>query len=94
MKMGTWKSLKQLKELDRDDLLDAIGLETKRHATDYIVPALAVFGLGVLVGAGVGLLLAPKPGAELRGDLRARLGRNGQAAGAVSPEAGASARAT
>ena len=66
-------TLKNLRELDKDDLLRLIGLQTKRNAADWVLPTIAVFGVGVLVGAGVGLLLAPKPGRELRDDLRNRL---------------------
>jgi len=67
--------LKTLRNLDKDDLLNLVGLESKRTMTDAIVPTLTAFSVGVLVGVGVGLLLAPKPGAELREDLRSRLGR-------------------
>jgi hypothetical protein len=66
-------TLKDLKDLDKDDLLKFIGLQTRRDAAEWILPTIAVFGVGVLVGAGVGLLLAPKPGRELREDLRKRL---------------------
>jgi hypothetical protein len=71
-----WKSIKKrLPEVDRDDLLDMIGLEIRRSTGERLVPALAIFGAGVLVGVGVGLMLAPKAGNELRDDLRERLGR-------------------
>ena len=71
-----WRTLKKrLPDVDRDDLLDLIGLEMRRSAGDRLVPALAIFGAGVLVGVGLGLMLAPKPGSELREDLRDRLGR-------------------
>ena len=36
---------------------------------------LATFGIGLLVGAGIGMLMAPKAGRELRDDLRDRLRR-------------------
>jgi hypothetical protein len=49
--------------------LAAIGLQPRRSASDYILPALGLFGVGMLVGAGLGLLLAPKQGRELRGDI-------------------------
>jgi len=65
-------SLRDLKKLDRDDLLDLIGLQ-RASSTDWVAPALTALGVGLLVGAGLGLLLAPKTGAELRGDLRERL---------------------
>ena len=66
-------SAKDLKRMDRDDLLELVGLETKKGPTDWLLPALGAFSVGMLVGAGLGLLMAPKPGAELRGDLRTRL---------------------
>jgi hypothetical protein len=65
--------LKDLKKLDKDDLLNLIGLETRKDATDYLLPTLGAFTVGVLLGVGVGLMLAPKPGNELRSDLRNRL---------------------
>lgn len=65
-------SMRDLKKLDRDDLLEMIGLQ-RSSSTDWVAPALTALGVGLLVGAGLGLLLAPKAGAELRGDLRDRL---------------------
>jgi hypothetical protein len=65
-------SLKDLKKLDRDDLLDLVGLQ-RASSTDWVAPALTALGVGLLVGVGVGLLLAPKAGAELRNDLRDKL---------------------
>lgn len=62
-----------VRDLSKDDILGAIGLETRRTATDYILPALGVFSAGLLVGAGLGLMLAPKSGRELRGDIRERI---------------------
>lgn len=64
---------KRLPDLDSDDLLDLVGLETRRTAADRMVPALALFGAGVLVGVGLGLMLAPRPGRELRDTLKAKL---------------------
>jgi hypothetical protein len=65
-------SLKDLKKVDRDDLLDLVGLQ-RASSNDWVAPALTALGVGLLVGVGVGLLLAPKPGAELRNDLRDKL---------------------
>jgi hypothetical protein len=80
------KSLrKRLPDVDSDDLLELVGLESRRSSTDKLVPALALFGAGVLVGVGLGLMLAPKPGRELREDLRTKLNR-GEPAPAPAPE--------
>lgn len=66
-------SASDLKKMDKDDLLNLLGLETRKGPTDWLLPTLGAFSVGLLVGAGLGLLMAPKPGAELRDDLRNRL---------------------
>jgi hypothetical protein len=66
-------SANDLRKMDKDDLLNLIGLETRKGPTDYLLPALGAFTAGVLLGVGVGLMLAPKPGNELRNDLRSRI---------------------
>ena len=65
--------LANLKNLDRDDVLGALGLSTRPNTTGQLMEALATFGVGLLVGAGVALLLTPKPGRELRQQLRTRI---------------------
>lgn len=55
--------------LTRDQMAHALHLDRQHTTGDMIVPALAIFGAGLLVGAGLGLLLAPKSGEELRRDL-------------------------
>lgn len=66
-------NLKNLKDLDKDELLRKIGLETMRSTGETALSVLTIFGVGILVGAGVGMLLAPKAGRDLREDLRQRL---------------------
>jgi hypothetical protein len=66
-------NLNDLRSMDRDDLLRMVGLETRRSAADYLMPALGLFGAGLVVGAGLGLLLAPKSGREIRGELTERM---------------------
>ncbi|MHB8872365.1 MAG: YtxH domain-containing protein [Myxococcaceae bacterium] len=78
--------LKNLKNLGKDDVLEVLGLETRRTTGDWLLPAIGFFGAGLLVGAG--LMLAPKSGAELRGELRTRMQRDGHEAGAFPPAAG------
>jgi len=56
-----------------ENVLDRMGYQPKRTNMDVILPAVSVFGAGLLVGAALGVLFAPKRGDELRGDLRHRL---------------------
>ena len=68
-------NLKDLKGMDKDEILGLLGLETKQSTSRWLAGTLSTFGIGMLVGAGVALMLAPKPGRELRGDIRERLRR-------------------
>jgi len=68
-------NLKELRNFDKDDILEMMGLQTKSSTGAMLAGTLATFGIGLLVGAGVGLLLAPKAGRELRDDLRDRFRR-------------------
>jgi gas vesicle protein len=52
----------------KEDILEALGIDEE----NWMLPALAGFGVGCLVGAGVALVLAPKSGRELRADLKDR----------------------
>jgi hypothetical protein len=65
--------LQDLRDMDKDDFLGMIGLQSKRTFTSEMLGTLGTFGIGLLVGAGVALLLAPKPGRELRHDIRAKI---------------------
>jgi hypothetical protein len=64
---------KQIARLEKDDILKLFNVEERRTAMDFLIPAAGMFGVGLIVGAGLGLLLAPRPGRELRADLRQRL---------------------
>jgi hypothetical protein len=87
-------SLKDLRSLDRDDLLETLGLQRRGNA-DWMMPTVTALGIGLLVGTGIGLLLAQKPGSELRDDLRDKLqggldalpGRGGTAKASRTPSA-------
>lgn len=82
-------NLRDLRDMDKDDLLRVVGLQTKQSGGDWILPTLGVFSLGLLVGAGVALLLAPKSGRELREDVRNRVqGSEEDRKGALSGSAG------
>lgn len=82
-----WRDLKALKKLDGDDVLGAIGLQ-RRDPTDWLIPTLTAFSIGVVVGVGVGMILAPKPGAQLRNDLRSRIGGGDQPGSSTAGGAG------
>lgn len=74
----TMQSLKDmghdLRNMTTDDLLARVGLEARRSSGSQVAFALELFGLGLLVGAGIALLLTPKSGRELRDDIKSRLG--------------------
>ena len=55
--------------MSRDDLLAGLGLQTRRSAAVYIVPAVSMFAVGILAGAGLGLLFAPRNGKEMRREI-------------------------
>ena len=83
--------LQDITNMDKDDVLGMLGLEARRSHSNRLLTTLGIFGIGLLVGAGVGLLLAPKTGRALRQDLRAKLRRDGSdgvtAGGATSAPA-------
>jgi len=58
--------LTTLKDMTREDILNAIGLQTRKEPASYLAPIVGIFGTGVLIGVGVGFLMAPKAGKELR----------------------------
>ncbi len=66
-------NLKDLSNLDRDDLLGLLGLETKESLPTSLASTLGTLGVGMLIGVGIGFMLAPKAGRGLREDIRARL---------------------
>ncbi len=54
-------------------VLDRLGLEPKRSTMELVLPALGIFGLGIVVGSTLGVVFAPKRGDELRSDLKYRI---------------------
>jgi hypothetical protein len=84
--------LQDIRSMDKNDFLGILGLETKHSLAQRLLGTLGTFGIGLLVGAGVALLLAPKSGSEVRHDLRARLHRDGKANGANAGGASADAK--
>jgi hypothetical protein len=65
------------KELSRnlpstEELIRALGLRAGRSNGSEVIPSLALFGAGLLVGAGLALLFAPVSGRELREEIGER----------------------
>jgi hypothetical protein len=56
----------------REDIADAVGFHAAGRPTSGsgdLLPALAIFGTGMMIGAGMALLFAPKEGAKLREEI-------------------------
>jgi hypothetical protein len=62
--------VQSLSNLSADDVLAVLGLEKRRSTIpDIVLPSVALFAVGAVVGAAAAMLLAPKTGAALRRDL-------------------------
>jgi len=64
----------------KNDMAGVIGLEQRRTTTQDASAALGLFGTGMLVGAGLALLFAPKPGQDLRRDIAQKVSAGVEAA--------------
>ena len=53
-----------------DDVIRALGLHSRQRSD--LAPSMALFGAGLLVGAGLALLFAPTSGRELREEIGER----------------------
>lgn len=74
-----------LRELGVGDALRRFGLERRRSP----LLSLGVFGAGIAVGAGVGILFAPKSGKDTRAAIASAFKRGEKKAESVVAEAGA-----
>jgi hypothetical protein len=63
--------LRLLKDVDADQVLRHLGLE-RRHPVQRASLSLLSIGAAAVAGLGVGLLLAPRSGADLRAQLKER----------------------
>ncbi len=75
IKKSGLKALKYLQDIDRDDVLEAVGLQDRSSAWGTAFGSLGVFALGCLVGAGLGLAFAPKAGQEFRNEIGEKVRR-------------------
>lgn len=62
-----------LVDLSSDRLLRMIGLQTRRSVASTLLPTMGMFGIGLLTGAGLGLLFAPRKGSEMRRELGTKI---------------------
>jgi ElaB/YqjD/DUF883 family membrane-anchored ribosome-binding protein len=53
-----------------DEVLAKLGLQTRMSARDYVFPALGIFGLGMLIGAGIVAVSVPTVREQLRTGMR------------------------
>ena len=61
----------------KEDIASAVGLEKRSSSSSDTLTALAIFGTGLILGAGLALLLAPKAGNETRHDIAEKVGEIG-----------------
>jgi hypothetical protein len=61
--------LQSLQNLSADDFLASLGLQRRTSGTAALLPSVAIFAAGAIVGATAAVLFAPKSGASLRRDL-------------------------
>src|SRR5207245_9703480 len=72
------KALKYLQDIDKDDVLEALGLEERSSAWATALGTIGIFALGCLVGAGIGRAFAPRSGVEIRSEQHERLRRKAE----------------
>jgi len=59
----------------KDDIADALRqLTGHSNPPGHLLAAVGFFAVGILTGAALAVLFAPKPGAELREEISARVG--------------------
>ncbi len=61
----------------KEDLASAIGLEARPAPTADLLAAFGIFGAGIVLGAGLALLFAPKSGHAIRHDIAEKVGELG-----------------
>jgi hypothetical protein len=62
----------------KQDITRAVGLEARSSATGDVLTAFGIFGTGMILGAGLALLFAPKAGREISHDIADTAGEIGE----------------
>ena len=68
------------------DFASAVGFEARPSAAGEVLAAFGIFGAGMILGAGLALLFAPKPGTEIRHDIAGKVGEIGDRLRATAPQ--------
>ncbi len=68
--------LKDIRNWDKDRILEMLGLERRQSTTSSLLWSLGLIGIGLLAGAGAALFLAPQSGRELRQQVGRKLRSN------------------
>ena len=61
----------------KEDIASAVGLEAQSSVTGDMLTAFALFGTGMILGAGLALLLAPKTGHQMRHEIAEKVSEIG-----------------
>jgi len=77
-------NLESVKEVSKEKLLDLMGVKLASPTRTWLSIS-GLIGIGVLVGAGVALLLTPKTGREVRESLSGGIRKVGRRASSVMP---------
>jgi len=72
------KAWKYLNDIDKDDVLEALGLEKRTSPWVSALGTVGIFALGCLVGASIGLAFAPKSGEDFRTELGEKMRRKAE----------------
>jgi len=77
----------------KEDIANAVGLEARSSPAGDMLAAFGIFGAGIILGAGLALLFAPKAGQEIRHDIAEKVGEMGERLRAQAPQTTASPHA-
>ncbi|MFN2427296.1 MAG: YtxH domain-containing protein [Candidatus Binatia bacterium] len=86
MRRGSSMSFEDLLQAlpSKNDLASAVGMQRRHTMAQDVASTLGLFGTGMLVGAGLALLFAPKPGQEMRKELAEKVSAGMESTGLVS----------
>lgn len=75
---------------NKEELLEAIGLQSKRSTAESVASGAGLIALGAIIGTVAGIMLAPKSGREIRKDMRTAIPERFNAVGDPSRSVSAS----